>query len=106
MDFLVLLLIPALIGYSLYSYLKRKGNRRGLLILTIISLSFVTGMIIGSFIGMDLGGNYYGDFVFNGGRGYEAAGQIGAIIGGLLGAVCGLLLVLLIFRNKGNRKLK
>lgn len=74
------------------------------MILTIISLFFVTGMIIGSFIGMDLGGKYYGDFVFNGGCGYEAVGQIGAIVGGLLGAVCGLLLVLFIMRIKGNRK--
>lgn len=106
MELLILLLIPALILYFLYSYLKRKDNRTGLFILSVISLFFVTGMIIGSFIGMDLGGNAYSDFVFNGGRGYEAVGQIGAIIGGLIGAVCGLLLVLFIIRIKGNRKFK
>ena len=59
-------------------------------------------MIIGLFTGMNLGGNDYGDFVFNGLRGYEAVGQIGAIIGGLLGALFGFLVVLLIVRVKGN----
>ena len=49
---------------------------------------------------MNLGGNYYGDFVFNGLRGYEAVGQIGAIIGGLLGALFGFLVVLLIVKSK------
>ena len=58
-------------------------------------------MIIGLFIGMNLGGNYYGEFVFNGLSGYEAVGQIGAIIGGLLGALIGFLVVLLIIRVKG-----
>ena len=47
----------------------------------------VVGIIIGLFIGMNLGGNYYGDFVFIRLSEYEAVGQIGAIIGGILGAV-------------------
>ena len=59
-------------------------------------------MIIGLFIGINLGGNEYENFVFNGLRGYEVVGQIGAIIGGLLGALFGLLVVLLIVRVKGT----
>lgn len=99
-----------IIIYFLYSFLKRKVkvNRAALVILTVIfSLLSVAGVIIGSVLGMDLGGNYYGDFVFNGLRGYEAVGQIGAIIGGLLGMVCGFLVVLLIIVILiGNGELK
>jgi hypothetical protein len=103
MELLISLFFPVLIIYLLNSYLKGKVDTTRQVILTIIfSLFFVGGIIIGLFIGMDLGGNYYGDFVFNGLRGYEAVGQIGTIIGGLLGAVCGFLLVLLIIRLKGN----
>ncbi len=49
----------------------------------------LAGIIIRLSIGMNFGGHYYGDFVFNGSRGYEAVGQIGAIIVGLFGAMCG-----------------
>lgn len=99
-----------IIIYFLYSYLKikRKVNKTALVILTVIfSLFSVGGIIIGSVLGMDLGGNYYGDFVFNGLRGYEAVGQIGAIIGGLLGMMLGFLVVfLIIVRLKRNGKSK
>jgi len=107
MEFLIPLLIPALIIYFLYSSLKRKVNRTWLAMLTILfSLFFVAGIIIGLFIGMNLGGNDYENFVFNGLRGYEAVGQIGAIIGGGLGAVCGFLLVRIIVGLKGHGKFK
>ena len=103
MEILIPLIISALIIYFLYSYFKRKVSITWLVLLTIIfSLFFIAGIIIGLFIGMNLGGNDYGDFVFNGLRGYEAVGQIGAIIGGLLGALFGFLVVLLIVRVKGN----
>ena len=103
MEILIPLIIPALIIYFLYSYFKRKVSRTWLVFLTIIFILIsAAGMIIGLFIGMNLGGNYYGDFVFNELRGYEAVGQIGAIIGGLLGALFGFLVVLLIVRVKGN----
>jgi hypothetical protein len=64
----------------------------------------VAGIILGFSIGANLGGNDYADFVFNGLRGYEAVGQIGAIIGGLLGAVCGFLLTLIFTRRKENKQ--
>lgn len=45
--------------------------------------------VIGLFISMYIGGNYAEDFVFNGVRGYEATGQIGFIIGGVIGLITG-----------------
>jgi hypothetical protein len=64
----------------------------------------VAGIIMGFSIGANRGGNYYADFVFNGLRGYEAVGQIGAVIGGLLGAVCAFLLALIFTRPKENKQ--
>jgi hypothetical protein len=55
--------------------------------LTLI-LGFVLG-VIGLFIAMYIGGNYAEDFVFNGVRGYEATGQIGFIVGGVIGLITG-----------------
>ena len=52
----------------------------------------VIGLLIGLFIGMNIGGNYFADFEFMSGRGYEAVGYLGAIIGA---AVCMFLGVLL-----------
>jgi len=51
-------------------------------------IGFVLG-VIGLFIAMYIGGNYAEDFVFNGVRGYEATGQIGFIIGGVIGLFTG-----------------
>ena len=55
--------------------------------LTLV-IGFVLG-VIGLFIAVYLGGNYAEDFVFNGVRGYEAAGQIGFILGSLIGLISG-----------------
>jgi len=55
--------------------------------LTLV-IGFVLG-VIGLFISMYIGGNYAEDFVFNGVRGYEATGQIGFIIGGVIGLIMG-----------------
>ncbi len=51
-------------------------------------IGFVLG-VIGLFIAMYIGGNYAEDFVFNGVRGYEATGQIGFIVGGVIGLFTG-----------------
>ncbi len=51
-------------------------------------IGFVLG-VIGLLISMYIGGNYAEDFVFNGVRGYEATGQIGFIIGGVIGLITG-----------------
>ena len=45
--------------------------------------------VLGLLISMYIGGNYAGDFVFNGVRGYEATGQIGLILGSLAGLIIG-----------------
>ena len=103
MEIIIPLIIPALIIYFLYSYFKGKVSKTWLVFLTVVFLLFfITGIIIGLFIGMNLGGNEYENFVFNGLRGYEAIGQIGAIIGGLLGALFGILVVLFIVKVKGS----
>lgn len=57
-----------------------------------VFLTLVIGFglgVIGLFISMYIGGNYAEDFVFNGVRGYEATGQIGFIIGGVIGLIMG-----------------
>ena len=54
----------------------------------MIVIGFVLG-VIGLFIAMYIGGNYAEDFVFNGVRGYEATGQIGFILGGVIGLFSG-----------------
>jgi len=59
-----------------------------------VFLTIVIGLvlgIIGLFIAMYIGGNYADadNFVFNGVRGYEATGQIGFFVGGIIGLVAG-----------------
>lgn len=72
------------------------------IIFGIIIGAVVCGFI-GSYIGLDLYGKIiFGEIVFNGTRGYEAVAEIGFMIGGLFGAVCGFLLTLLL--DLYNRK--
>jgi hypothetical protein len=57
-----------------------------------VFLTLVIGLVlgvIGLFIAIYLGGNYAEDFVFNGVRGYEATGQIGFVLGSLIGLISG-----------------
>jgi len=54
--------------------------------LVMIVIGFISG-IIGLIIGALIGGNYAEQFVFNGVRGYEATGQIGFILGILIGSL-------------------
>lgn len=44
---------------------------------------------VGLILGALIGGNFLEDFVFNGVRGYEATGQVGFFLGGLLGLLAG-----------------
>lgn len=41
---------------------------------------------------MNIGGNYFAEFEFMGGRGYEAVGYLGAITGAAIGMLLGVLL--------------
>jgi hypothetical protein len=65
----------------------------------ILVLAF-GGLVFGTITGMDIGGNYFTNFVFLGARGYEATGMIGSFVGITLGVFAGILLVRLIFKKK------
>lgn len=59
-----------------------------------VFLAIIIGLVlgvIGLFVSMYIGGNYADaeNFVFNGVRGYEATGQIGFILGALIGLITG-----------------
>jgi hypothetical protein len=62
-----------------------KTTLRIFAVIVIGVISGATGMIIGALIG----GNYAEQFVFNGVQGYEATGQIGFILGALIGSIAG-----------------
>ena len=51
----------------------------GLLVLTLFST------LLFLLIGISIGGNYFTDFEFLGGRGYEAMGNLGMFVGLILG---------------------
>lgn len=52
----------------------------------------VAGALIGLFVGMNIGGNFFTSFQFGTWTGYEATGMLGMLIGGLFGASVGGLL--------------
>ena len=55
--------------------------------------------VVGLIAGALFGGNYATDFQFGDARGYEATGQLGAIIGLALGAALAALLAARVFRR-------
>ena len=55
-------------------------------LLVVIFLGLVGGTL-GWIVGALIGGNYAEQFVFNNVRGYEATGQLGFILGVLLGVI-------------------
>jgi hypothetical protein len=57
-------------------------------IFAVIVIGIISGAI-GMIIGALIGGNYAEQFVFNGVQGYEATGQIGFILGVLIGLIAG-----------------
>jgi hypothetical protein len=65
-------------------------------IVTIISGLFFGA--VGLFLGAYIGGNFAQDFAFLGVRGYEAAGQLGFI----LGASMGIAVSILFLRNRSK----
>ncbi len=62
--------------------------KRVITIFAVIVIGLVFG-VIGLVIGAQLGGNYATQFVFNNVQGYEATGQIGFILGALIGLISG-----------------
>lgn len=73
-----------------------------IIFLSTVVIGFI-GMVIGTMIGMDIGGNYFVNFTMFGVRGYEATGQLGMIIGGVLFGFIGFLVPTMIFRAKAKR---
>ena len=64
------------------------GYKTVLSVLAVFLIGIVSG-IIGLIVAAFIGGNYAEQFVFNGVRGYEATGQLGFILGALLGVFSG-----------------
>jgi hypothetical protein len=60
--------------------------------------------VVGWVVGATYGGNHATDFAFNGLRGYEATGRLGAMFGFVAGfALCAGLVGLLTSRRRGAR---
>jgi len=57
-------------------------------VFAVICIGLISGGV-GLIIGALIGGNYAEQFVFNGVQGYEATGQIGFILGVLIGFISG-----------------
>lgn len=68
--------------------------RKIIAIISGLLIGAVLGIIIGLLIGAYIGGNYMTSFQFNGVQGYEATGQIGAIIEIIIGPVLGIMAAL------------
>jgi hypothetical protein len=68
-------------------------------IIIILILGFV-GLVFGTVTGMNIGGNYFTDFVFMGARGYEATGIIGSFVGVTLGVLAGILISRLLLKKR------
>ena len=62
---------------------------------TVIASGLFLG-VVGLFLGAYIGGNFAQDFTLFGVRGYEATGQLGFI----LGAIMGILVSILFLRNR------
>lgn len=60
--------------------------KKFLKVIGLIMLVFFLGLT-GWLAGAYIGGNYINNFTFGGVRGYEAAGLVGCILGGLLGII-------------------
>jgi hypothetical protein len=55
-------------------------------VFAVIVIGLISG-VIGLIIGALIGGNFAEQFVFNGVQGYEATGQVGFILGALIGII-------------------
>lgn len=56
------------------------------------AILLIFGAVFGLIIGAMLGGNLFTEFEFAGVRGYEAAGNLGALIGAAIGTIAGAFL--------------
>jgi len=63
-------------------------HQTGLRVLMVFVIAFICG-VVGWILGALIGGNFAGQFVFNGVRGYEATGKVGFLLGDLIGLFIG-----------------
>jgi membrane associated rhomboid family serine protease len=65
---------------------------RSILIGIAITVVLIIGLaILGLVVGAVIGGNFFTDFEFANVRGYEATGNLGAIIGAVIGLIAGII---------------
>ncbi len=57
-------------------------------ILAVLVIGIIAG-VVGLIVGALIGGNFAQQFVFNGVQGYEATGQVGFLIGAVVGLAAG-----------------
>jgi hypothetical protein len=57
-------------------------------ILAVLVIGIVAG-VVGLIVGALIGGNFAQQFIFNGVQGYEATGQVGFLIGAVVGLTAG-----------------
>lgn len=74
--------------------------RKIIIMISGLLIGIILGLIVGLFIGAFIGGNYMTAFEFNGVRGYEATGQIGAFVGLVIGPILGIIIALMIDHRK------
>jgi hypothetical protein len=79
------------------------SSKRVVLVVLVGLISGLVLAVIGFVVGAMYGGNYATNFEFNGLRGYEAAGQIGEVIGLLTGGALGSYMAVRLTRRLGRR---
>ena len=73
-----------------------------LVILSLLVLTFILGIVF-LLLGMTIGGNFFVDFEFMGGRGYEAMGSLGFFIGLGIGLIISIFVTIRLFtKSKGH----
>ena len=77
---------------------------RIILVFLVTVLGAFGGAIIGLIAGAFIGGNWFTDFVFNGVRGYEATGQLGALAGAFIGGVIALSSMMSYLKRRHQKK--
>jgi hypothetical protein len=76
----------------------------------VVAVAAVVGGLVTGAVGLVVGGNYGGNhcssWEFNGVRGYEATGQIGLLIGEVIGFVAGGWAVFALLRRRSAKWLE
>jgi len=79
------------------------SSKRVVLVVLVGLLGGFALALIGLVIGADYGGNHATGFEFNGLKGYEATGQLGAVLGLVIGGTLGSFLAAHFTRRRDSR---